>query len=438
MVLLNLRPDQVSAAIEALVSVAVIVITVSLSGIATMAKARRLRKSGEVRITPNDFTSGLGHVTVILGERYVSARGLAVMVITAILTVLSSTVLLGTEASRCSVAEGKYGSLSEERETTCYAEKPVPTSGMVPASIIGRLSELVYVEPEVPVRIHPASFDFAHDEITDFSVVPTDYIWGRVLNITSCDHKIEKDDETGYVGTSSDELENLVGSDSFQPSPNTAVWRGRFGFLQEQVEEQTGYVYAKEVRSGGVSKVHLLFAHGDDGAGRVVLENTSCAYLEFDGGGMRVLPLRNAASQLVRRGVDPLRLLEVSWLAATIAEQTPRQKKCRRRNYNINTCTSLSNNTVFTTSAIGLLAVSTLLVSLSMNLMNRRCEVTKVFTRYQLFASAARNQEGGTEIVGKQPNHTRASLTLEGKAYHLEWERRVKSVDENNAEFIRL
>lgn len=426
MLTLTLRADQVSAVVEGIVALCVIVITVSLSFIANLIKAHRLLRNGHVAVTPNDFTSGLGHLSVIVVDRYFSLRGLFVVIIATTVTVLSATVQLGTIASRCSIHEGLYGQLTEpSSSTTCYTEKPVPTSGRVPAAILARLGQLLNEEKHLPLRVHPRHFDLRNDQITDFTIIPDDHVWGRVVNISSCNYKLFVNDGVAGYPSASQQLLDWDGTeDEFQPAPNVDRWSARFGFLQEQTVEKSAHLFAKEVRTKGMSSVHLLVGHADyDPIDRVIeLQNTSCASLWFEGGGLRVLPFADAAKQLARQGVDIERLIEVAWLAATISEQTPRQKRCFRSNYKIRECTRISNNTTLTIIGLTVAALIGFIICLVLFMLNRGNQISNIFTKYQLFAHAARTKQLGRVVDGKISNTTNVQLRADEKVLHLYWE----------------
>lgn len=418
-----LSADKASAAIDLVVTLLGVVLSLIVVAIILRAKQAKLARTGCVQITPNDFTSGVGHFYVIAAYRYVSVRGVACGTLAIILSLLSGTALLGTEATRCVTSGRGYAGLTKIERTTCYKARPVPGSLNMLAVAGGRLRELVTSETEVDVRSHPLNYDYEKDEITQFSELNIK-MRGVVTNLNACESNITLIRKSGgsiEVGVSDTDIS---GAKSEPPegaaNPAVHVDYTDFGFTFGKERDLTIAMYGKEVTRNDVTTVYLVYGGVREGEESGV---AACTELKFSVAGLQVIPFVRYAMALGDEDVDPKRLTEVAWMAASLSQIGLRQEACDREIYTIKECTRVSSNTSITMGVLGGAIILAFLVYVGMIWSLRRSGLNRVITPFEMLASAAAETDGDERYVARKAKRVYCMLKLVPGGGQLTWSR---------------
>lgn len=413
MAVIYARVDVTNAVIEAVLTALTLFIGTILQWIVLEFKASQVLKTGWTFISEADMRDTVKiPFEPIFAKRFLTAREFLSAVLATILLVSNSTILLGTTQTRCPFDASKYGRRTELRKTLCYEERPVATSGEAYAPLVARFLQLIDEEPNVPLKQHPRNFDIDKDEIIGDGALLPEEIWGTVESIETCEHVItyEVTDDGSSIGAS-EELLSLESGGS-KPGPTTSEHRwSPFGYLRDRDQRLTALSYFKEVSVNNKTLAFMVTALIDeeDGA-NVKLENASCIKITYEGQGLKVLPFANTAVQLMKTDGDMLRIAEVAWLGATLAEQIPRQNDCERANFEMAQCVEVSLNTVITLGVAAGFAAVLAVVAIFLALLNRRNPMRNNFTQFRLLLTAISKQPSDSNAEIKSATRVKLSL----------------------------
>lgn len=415
MPIINARPDVTSALIEAILTVLTVFSTAALQWIVLQVKARRLQTKGSTHISEADMRDSISvPFLVFCNKRCWTIREFITAVLAITVLVSKPTVLLGTRPVPCPYDPAKYAFRTQFEETLCYQERPIPTSGEAYAALGARFVELVDVEPDVPLKQHPQSFDIEWDQIVGDGILEQHEIWGTVESIETCPYNItylRVENTDGFRISASEELVALKSDNSTINPPEIVLDRlSRFGYLRDRGQFLTAISYFKEIGRDGNAVVFMLTGLVDETRPLDEPVDSHCVMITFTGLGLRTLPFANTAVQLMVTGGNMTRIAEVAWLGATLSEQIPRQVPCIRSNYKLSQCVQLSLNTLITIAVASAFTVVVGIVMLALLIINWRNPVVKEFTQFNLLMSAVREKHASHMVSDRMPRRVKLRI----------------------------